>query len=44
MFAISLAWQKGGVGETTIALGFAVAAARAGYAAAIIDLDPQSST
>ena len=44
MFAISLAWQKGGVGETTIALGFAVPAARAGYAAAIIDLNPLSST
>src|SRR5580700_2678838 len=43
MFTISLIGQKGGTGKTTVALGLAVAAARAGYATAIVDLDPQAS-
>jgi chromosome partitioning protein len=43
MFTISLIGQKGGTGKTTIAVGLAVAAARAGYTTAIIDLDPQAS-
>jgi cellulose biosynthesis protein BcsQ len=44
MFAISLVWKKNGVGKTIIALELAVAAARAGHAAATIDLYPQSPT
>lgn len=43
MFTISLLGQKGGSGKTTIAIGLAVAATKAGYATAIIDLDPQAS-
>lgn len=35
--------QKGGVGKTTIAVHIAVAAARAGYSVAIVDLDPQAT-
>ncbi len=43
MFTISLLGQKGGTGKTTVALGLAGAAFRAGKVVAGIDLDPQAS-
>lgn len=43
MHKISIIGQKGGTGKTTLSLGLAVEAARAGKAVAIIDLDPQAN-
>jgi chromosome partitioning protein len=43
MRVVSLIGQKGGSGKTTLSLNLAVAAARSGLAAAIIDLDPQAN-
>ena len=43
MFKISILGQKGGTGKTTIGIGLAVAAAHAGRASVIIDLDPQAN-
>lgn len=43
MKTLAIVSQKGGVGKTTIAVHIAVAAAKAGYSVAIIDLDPQAT-
>lgn len=43
MFVCACVSQKGGAGKTTLALHLAVAAQRAGYAAVIIDIDPQGT-
>ena len=43
MKTLAIVSQKGGVGKTTVAVHVAVAAARAGYSVAIIDLDPQAT-
>ena len=43
MFTLSIIGQKGGSGKTTVALGVAVTAARAGENVVVIDLDPQTN-
>jgi chromosome partitioning protein len=43
MKVIAIIGQKGGTGKTTTATGLAVAAVRAGYQTAILDLDPQTN-
>ena len=43
MKTVAIVSQKGGAGKTTIAVHLATAAASAGHAVAIIDLDPQGT-
>jgi chromosome partitioning protein len=43
MKTVAICAQKGGGGKTTTAISLATAATRAGYNAAVIDLDPQQS-
>jgi chromosome partitioning protein len=43
MKIVAIIAQKGGAGKTTLAVHLATAAATAGYATAIIDLDPQAT-
>ena len=43
MKVVAVVSQKGGAGKTTLALHIAVAAERAGFSAAILDMDPQGT-
>ncbi len=43
MAVIALVNQKGGVGKTTVAVGLAAAASRAGLRVLVVDLDPQAN-
>ena len=43
MKIVAIISQKGGAGKTTLAVHLATAAAKAGHATAIIDLDPQGT-
>jgi chromosome partitioning protein len=43
MRTVAIISQKGGAGKTTLAVHLATASTSAGYAAAIIDLDPQGT-
>ena len=43
MFTLALISQKGNVGKTTMAFSLAVAAAKAGQVAVILDVDPQAT-
>jgi chromosome partitioning protein len=43
MKTLAIISQKGGAGKTTLAIHIAVAAHRAGYSTAILDMDPQGT-
>ncbi len=43
MFVLAVISQKGGSGKTTLTVNFAVAAAEHGFAAVVIDMDPQAN-